>query len=89
MTLSRDVKIDMLWGVFAGIVGVIVCSIFLGGCENAETRAEAALYAKGLRDCNATAKTLCESVACENRSRADAGRELRKEPSHCVDGGHD
>lgn len=35
------------------------------------------VYGAALEECNRTSKTCAESIDCENRLRADAGRPLR------------
>lgn len=48
-----------------------------------------AMYPAELALCNQTAKTLCESIECENKAREAKGRPLREMPASCVDGGKD
>lgn len=41
-------------------------------------------YATALETCNHEAKTLCESIACENHARAANGRMPRALPTSCA-----
>lgn len=40
MTLSRDMKVDLCWGAFGGLMAVLVCYLFLG-CASAVKPVEA------------------------------------------------
>ncbi len=50
---------------------------------------DASKYAANLEKCNREAKTLCESIACENVYREAEQRKPRTTPAHCKDAGGD
>ena len=81
--LSRDFKIDLLWGLVGGIVTTVVCAMLLNCGPSADTLAAGGKFSVNLEECNRTSKTLCESIACENIFRAQAGRAPRAVPAHC------
>lgn len=66
-----------------GLVFIFVssCSI-LPGCQTQD--AKSAAYEGELTGCTLQSKTLCESIACENKVRARYGRPDRPEPAKCL-----
>ena len=69
----------------------IACMVgHLAGCQTQDAKSTA--YAAELDACTATSKTLCESIACEQKVRAHYQRPARAVPATClvvpiVDGG--
>jgi len=63
---------------YIALVGLVACA---GNAANDDARG--ALYGVTLEECNRTATTLCESIACENRARAANGRMPRALPPSC------
>jgi len=80
--MKREWTIDLVWGIVGGIITVLVTAYFMG-CFPNETTLEGGKYATNLEECNRTAKTLCDSIKCENEWRARAGRLPRDMPKHC------
>ncbi len=68
-------KSDLFWGLLAGVIAVT--------CIPNETVLEGGKYDAHLKECNIKARTLCESIACENDWRGRAGRFPREVPNHC------
>jgi hypothetical protein len=60
-----------------------VLAIFMVRCFPSETSLQGGKYAARLEECNRNARDLCESIACENDWRANAGRFPRAVPTHC------
>jgi len=73
----------ILLGVIAGLLAVLFSSIVNGCNFPSEPILAGGKYTFNLEECNRQAKTLCESIACENDWRAMAGRMPRDLPLHC------
>lgn len=87
--MTRSTVFTMAMHAFAvvlSIAGLIVCINLLTGCGAAATSARAASYETELVICNQKAKTLKESIDCENDVRGRYGRPARPYPAS-VDGG--
>jgi hypothetical protein len=80
--MKRRWAIDIMFGIIAGILAVMVCTV-MQGCFPSEPVLAGGKYSFNLEECNRRAVTLCESVACENDWRALAGRMPREVPLHC------
>lgn len=63
------------------LITAVVVAIGVAACQ-AEYPSELAL-------CNEIAKTLCDSIRCENQVRLSHGRPPREMPPACIDGGKD
>lgn len=71
--MSRNLKVDIAWAMLAGTLAVC-CAASMS----------AAKYTANLEECNRNAKSVCESIACENLYRAAEKRQPRIVPVHCT-----
>lgn len=72
----------IILGIVGGVLTVVVSSA-INGCFPSEPVLAGGKYTFNLEECNRQAKTLCESISCENDWRAMAGRTPREVPQHC------
>ncbi len=67
-----------------GLAGVLFGLLLVGvGACLGEVTLQGGKYTVAMEECNRTGKNLCESIACENHTRAAAGRLPRTVPPHC------
>lgn len=64
------------------ILGIACMVGHLAGCKTQD--AKAAAYEGELTGCTLASKTLCESIACENKVRARYDRPDRSVPAKCL-----
>ncbi len=69
------------------LFGVLYLLGYCTGCGMSTGEARALGYSTELQKCSLQAATLCDSIECENRVRAQYGRPAREPPASCTDGG--
>lgn len=90
MVAARQVQFGEILAMALALIGFCFALGLLTGCQTQDAKSTA--YAAELDTCTLQSKTLCESIACENKVRKRYERFDRPVPAAClvapiVDGG--